>query len=123
MYISPLSLSRKSLPFIKNCETFENNLKWKRQICGKGGMISSLNQRLFLVKRLNQLSTNQLNKVADSIYTSKIRYGLPLQGKIRWSEEESEQADLSSLQVTQKSEPISSIKFSQIARPPLKRHN
>ena len=31
----------------------DENLEWKTQISGNGGMISSLNSRLFLIRRLN----------------------------------------------------------------------
>ena len=49
--------------------------KWNEQILGTGGVISSLNQRFFLLTRLkNKLSRAQLWKIADSIFISKIRY-------------------------------------------------
>ena len=38
--------------------TFQDNLKWQEHIHGKGGVISSLNQRLYLIKRLS----NSVNK-------------------------------------------------------------
>ena len=39
--------------------------------------------------------------MADSIFTSKIRYGLQLLGKVRWTNEESTQGDLSAIQKVQ----------------------
>ena len=64
--------------------TFTEKLKWKENIYGKGGTTASLNQRLYLIKRLkNSLNLKSLTKVAESIYTSKLRYGLQLQGKIK----------------------------------------
>ena len=42
-----------------------------------------------------------LKKVADSIYTSKIRYGIQLCGKIRWSEQDPKERIMKDLQKTQ----------------------
>ena len=38
----------------------------------------------------NYLSESNVKKVAESIYMSKARYGLQLMGKIRWSEEDTQ---------------------------------
>ena len=39
---------------------------------------------MFLIRRLNnQLNKNAMRKVADSIFNSKIRYGLQMIGKVR----------------------------------------
>ena len=81
---------------------FDDNLKWKSQIYGKGGMLPSLNQRLFVLRRLKNFVNNEsLKKVADSIFTSKIRYGLQLLGKVRWSALEVVQGDLDAIQKVQ----------------------
>ena len=53
--------------------TFDDDLKWNSQIHGKGGLVSSLNQRLFGIRRLkNSLKYDGLRKVADSLFTSKM---------------------------------------------------
>jgi hypothetical protein len=66
----------------------DNDQKWKSHFCGKGGLLSSLNQRLFLVKRIsNHISKNKLRKVVDSLWTSKLRYGLQLCTEVRLTEE------------------------------------
>ena len=40
---------------------FQNDLNWSKLIHGKGGVISSLNQRLFIIKRLhNSLEKRRL---------------------------------------------------------------
>ena len=50
-------------------------------------IISCLNQRFYLLKRLkNKINQKNLLTVTDSIFISKIRYGIQLYGKIRWSE-------------------------------------
>ena len=67
--------------------TIDDNQKWHTQIYGKGGLLSSLNTRLFMIRRLrNALNKESIIKIADSLYTSKLRYGLALYGKIRWNE-------------------------------------
>ena len=64
--------------------------------------VSSLNQRLFMIRRLrNSLNYSGLRKVADSLFISKIRYGLQLMGEIRWSNEESESVALGTIQKSQ----------------------
>ena len=46
---------------------FQENLEWKEHINVKGFFISSINQRLFVIKRLNNsLNKNALVKVAES---------------------------------------------------------
>ncbi len=54
----------------------DNDHKWKRHFCGKGGLLSALNQRLVvMVKRMSQ---KRLQRIVDSLWTSKLRYGLQL---------------------------------------------
>ena len=70
--------------------------------CGKGGMLSSLNQRLFMIRRLrNSLNYDGLRKVSESLFISKVRYGLQLMGEIRWSNEDSESVALGQIQKSQ----------------------
>ena len=80
----------------------DENLDWKTQISGQGGMVSALNSRLFLIKRLsNYISKKRLMKVADSVYTSKIRYGIQLMGKVRTTKEDPTNSLLKKVQVAQ----------------------
>jgi hypothetical protein len=82
--------------------TFDDDLKWNSQIHGKGGLVSSLNQRLFGIRRLkNSLKYDGLKKVADSLFTSKLRYGLQLMGQIRWVNEDTQSGLLETIQKTQ----------------------
>ena len=72
------------------------------QIYGKGGLLSSLNSRLFMIKRLrNELNRESIIKVADSLYTSKLRYGLGLYGKIRWTDDEVTTCEFKDIQKNQ----------------------
>ena len=73
----------------------QNDLNWNEHIHGKGGIIPSLNRRLFTIKRLNNsLNKTSLIKVAESLFNSKIRYGLQLLGKVQMSNSESQNQDL-----------------------------
>ena len=59
--------------------TIDDNQSWASQINGVGGIIPSLNSRLFLIQRLkNAISKERLVRIVDSLYTSKVRYGLQL---------------------------------------------
>ena len=80
----------------------DDDQKWSSQITGKGGVISSLNSRLFLLKRLkNNINAERLKRVADSIWTSKLRYGLQLYAKVRTQETDPTNLLMSKLQVNQ----------------------
>ena len=64
--------------------TFEDNQQWKMQVYGKGGLISALNSRLYIIRRLkNHLDRKSLLKVVDGLFMSKIRYGVQLLGRVR----------------------------------------
>ena len=82
--------------------TFDDDLKWNSQIHGKGGLVSSLNQRLFGIRRLkNTLKYDGLIKVADSLFTSKLRYGLQLMGQVRWKTDDVQTGLLETIQKSQ----------------------
>ena len=81
---------------------FQDDLAWKTQIHGKGGVISSLNSRLYIVRRLmSHLSLKSVLKVVDGLFISKIRYGLQLIGKVRLNGEDPECADFKAIQLVQ----------------------
>ena len=78
--------------------TFDEDLKWNTQVFGKGGVISCLNQRLYVLRRLkNFINLESLKKVANSIFVSKIRYGLQLLGKVRLTNEDPTQVELKAI--------------------------
>ena len=82
--------------------TIDDNQKWHTQIYGIGGLLSSLNSRLFMIRRLrNALNKESIIKIADSLYTSKLRYGLALYGKIRWNEEDVRTQEFKDIQKNQ----------------------
>ena len=58
-----------------------NNLKWSQQL---SKLESQLNQRLFTLRRIEQVVPRSLLKnVADGIFMSKLRYGLAVFWPIR----------------------------------------
>ena len=82
--------------------TIEEDQKWNKQINGKGGVIPSLNTRLYLIKRMkNKLNPDRLRKVANGIWTSKLRYGLQLYSKVRRNNQDPTNANMDKLQITQ----------------------
>ena len=82
--------------------TFEGNLKWNEHMFGSGGLLSNLNQRLFFIRRLkNHMGLKALLKVSDSLFNSKIRYGLQLLGNVRWLETDPLNQDLHTIQKCQ----------------------
>ena len=59
-------------------------------------------QYFFLIRRLsNYISKKRLRRVADSLSTSKIRYGFQLLGKVRIDHQDSTSNLLNKIQVTQ----------------------
>ena len=67
---------------------FQDDLQWKAQIHGKGGVISALKSRFYIIRRLrSNLSMPAILKLVDGLFMSKIRYGLQLYGKVRLTEE------------------------------------
>jgi hypothetical protein len=79
-----------------------NDQKWKGHIFGKGGLLSALNQRLFSIKRLsNHLSRPKLIKIAESIWMSKLRYGLQLFSEVQVCEEQHKTMEMRQMQVAQ----------------------
>ena len=80
----------------------EDNLKWNNQIRGKGGVIPALNTRLYLIKRMkNKINVDRLRKVANSIWSSKLRYGLQLYAKVRMNLQDQLNPNIEKLQVAQ----------------------
>ena len=82
--------------------TFESSLKWSEHIYGTGGLISSLNQRLFFIRRLkNTIGQTALLKISHGLFLSKLRYGLQLLGCVRWSDSDPSNKELEDIQKCQ----------------------
>ena len=82
--------------------TFESSQKWVEHIYGTGGLIPSLNQRLFFIRRLkNSIGPTALLKIAHGLFLSKLRYGLQLLGQVRWNSQDPLNKDLDAIQKCQ----------------------
>ena len=78
---------------------FNDKQKWYDQISGPVGLISSLNERLFLIRRLkNSINSEGFTKISNSIFMSKIRYGIHMFGRVRLTEEEPKNSELMVIQ-------------------------
>ena len=81
---------------------FQDNLQWKDQIQSKGGLVSALNSRLYIIRRLrSHLNKKSILKLVDGIFMSKLRYGLQLYGKVRMETSDQECAELKGIQLIQ----------------------
>ena len=82
--------------------SFDANQGWQTQIYGAGGAIMSLNRRLFIIRRLKHYLNNaSLMKLMDGIFTTKIRYGLQLMGKVRLQDSDPTNLDFDNIQKVQ----------------------
>ena len=53
---------------------FQDDLQWKTYVFGKGGLLSALNSRLYIIRRMmSHLSVESVCKLLDGLFTSKIR--------------------------------------------------
>ena len=79
--------------------TLSDDLQWNKHI---ENTINALRRRLFLITRLrNKLNAVSLKRISDSIFNSKIRYGLQLCGKVRIHDSDSKQGFLMNIQKIQ----------------------
>ena len=81
---------------------FEDNQEWDNQIFGKGGVLSALNSRHYFIRRLmSHLSVQSIRKVVDGLFTSKIRYGPQLYGKVHLEAGDPKCEGFKSIQIAQ----------------------
>ena len=60
---------------------------WREHVLGQGGVLSTIYQRLVLLRRLlYQLPRNCLRPIVDGLILSKVRYGLDVFGRVRLAE-------------------------------------
>ena len=82
--------------------TMDDDQKWTSHFWGKNGLIPALNKRLFLIRRIsNHIPAFNIKKMVDSLWTSKLRYGLQLSMRVRLSEEESKNESMKAVQIAQ----------------------
>ena len=80
----------------------DEDQNWNTHFHGKKGLIKTLNQRLYLIRRIsNHLPKKKLKKIIDSIWTSKLRYGIQLCTQVRVKKEDRKSYNMKTLQMAQ----------------------
>ena len=75
---------------------------WKEHFTGINGLIGSLNKRTFCLQRIrNQLPKKEMLKVIQSLWMSKLRYGLQLCNQVRVKSDDPENQNMKATQVAQ----------------------
>ena len=58
-----IKIGKETISHVSNAKllgvTFDDDLKWKSQVYGKGGVISNLNQRLYVLRRLKNFVSKE----------------------------------------------------------------
>ena len=82
--------------------TIDDKHNWKNHFTGTNGLINSLNKRTFSIRRIrNQLPKKEMVKVIQSLWMSKLRYGLQLCNQVRIKSEDPENQNMKAAQVAQ----------------------
>ena len=82
--------------------TIDNDQKWTSHFWGKKGLIQGLNQRMFAIKRIsNHITKDIVKHLVNSIWMSKLRYGLQLTHKVRLTDEDRKRTNSKATQITQ----------------------
>ena len=82
--------------------TIQDNQGWSEHFKGKKGLISQLNKRTFIIRRIaNQIPSNLVIKVVQSLWMSKLRYGLQLCNSVKMSNEETQSGNMKAAQIAQ----------------------
>ena len=82
--------------------TIDEKHNWKEHFSGTKGLISALNKRTFSIRRIrNQLPKKEMIKVTQSLWMSKLRYGLQLCNQVRVKPEDPENQNMKAAQIAQ----------------------
>ena len=74
----------------------------EKYFIGKNGLIPALNSRLFIIRRLaNQIPADKMKNLVDSLWMSKLRYGLQLCIKVRVTDEDTQNQKTKLAQIAQ----------------------
>eukprot|EP00095_Tigriopus_kingsejongensis_P004230 maker-scaffold74_size411160-snap-gene-3.21 protein:Tk04230 transcript:maker-scaffold74_size411160-snap-gene-3.21-mRNA-1 annotation:"sugar phosphate exchanger 3-like" len=74
-----------------------SNLGWNRQFAS---LVADLNRRMGLVKRLlHWIPRSQMKPVIEGLIMSKLRYGLPIFGQIRLTDQDCQTGNMKQVQV------------------------
>eukprot|EP00095_Tigriopus_kingsejongensis_P011290 maker-scaffold14_size734282-snap-gene-2.23 protein:Tk11290 transcript:maker-scaffold14_size734282-snap-gene-2.23-mRNA-1 annotation:"probable g-protein coupled receptor 125" len=75
----------------------KSNLGWNRQFAS---LVADLNRRMGLVKRLlHWIPRSQMKPVIEGLIMSKLRYGLPIFGQIRLTDQDCQTGNMKQVQV------------------------
>ena len=82
--------------------TIQENQGWTEHFNGNKGLIGALNKRTYAIRRIaNQIPKKNVIKVVQSLWMSKLRYGLQLCNTVRMSETDPSSAGMKAAQVAQ----------------------
>ena len=82
--------------------TIQDNQGWSEHFKGRKGLINQLNKRTFAIRRIaNQIPNNQIIKVVQSLWMSKLRYGLQLCNAVKISSEDTQSGNMKAAQIAQ----------------------
>ena len=82
--------------------TIGDKMNWKEQINGANGLVNALNHRTFTIRRIkNQIPKKDVIKSVQSLWMSKLRYGLQFCGKVRTNSDDSSNIHVKSIQIAQ----------------------
>jgi hypothetical protein len=80
----------------------QDNLGWRNHFTGTNGLISSLNKRLYAIRRVkNHIPKDKLPRLAHALWASKLRYGLQLCSNVRLLDTDSHNIFMKAMQVAQ----------------------
>ena len=105
---NPLSI-KVGTTIIKNSKstrllgvTIDEQQNWNEQFHGKGGLIPSLNKRLFSIRRVaSQIPFKHRKKLVNSLWMSKLRYGLQLYSVVRMTDNDPKTNNMKVTQIAQ----------------------
>ena len=97
LYIFNLYTETKLLGVI-----IDDKHNWKEHFSGTNGLVNALNKRTFSIRRIrSQLPKHEMVKVVQSLWMSKLRYGLQLCNQVRLKKEDPENQNMKAAQVAQ----------------------
>ena len=80
----------------------DDKQNWKEQVSGPNGLINALNHRTFTIRRLrNQIPKKEVIKVVNSLWMSKLRYGLQFCSQVRTKRDDPTNQNMKAIQVAQ----------------------
>ncbi len=80
----------------------DDDQKWASHFWGKNGLIPSLNKRLYMIRRVAiHVPVKHMKKMVESMWMSKLRYGLQLCTRVRTREDDKKTENMKMTQIVQ----------------------